>query len=335
MKNLFFTLTLIIVCHFAFGQKAYDKTYKFQTENTKMVSIYEPTNYKKGTPNAVMLALHPWNVNRWNSKSWRDTLISFAETNGLILICPDGGADGQVDDQIDLDFTNAMLDSVQKWYSVDTNRIFCMGFSWGGKTTYTYGLGKPETFCGYIPIGAAISVREVALVKANADKKPIYIVHGQSDALPTRFTPLKKAMEDNGGYVHSFVHTSGHTIDFPNRNNELNKAFQWVDSVCTASVNPIDTTGKDTTNNDTTTTGIHLIKKQEMKFYPVPVRAGETITIETLNKEFQQFTIIDIQGKVVSEGEVSSTIKAPAQKGNYVILLSNSYEEIRRKILVE
>ncbi|MGB0403737.1 MAG: T9SS type A sorting domain-containing protein [Salibacteraceae bacterium] len=318
MKNLLFLVVALVYSATSIAQKATDKTFNFQTDPNKKVSFYEPSTYKKGTDNALMLALHPWNTNRWNSSSWRDTLISFAEENGLILLCPDGGSDGQIDDQIDLDFTNAMLDSVQKWYSIDAKRIYCMGFSWGGKATYTYGLSKPEIFCGYIPIGAAIDVREVALVSANANQKPIYIVHGQSDAFSSRFVPLRKAMEDNGGIVNSHIHIDGHTIDFPNRNTELTKAYTWVDSVCISEP----------------TSFVPLIKTEVINVYPNPVLVNDEIQLNGNSVDFSEYSIIDINGKLISKGNLNKTIKAPSKKGNYVLILSGSGRELKKKIVV-
>ena len=88
----------------------------------------------------MMLALHPLNTNRWDGEAWRDTLIDFAEANNLLVISPDGGSDGAIDDAIDTAFTTVMLDSMISWYNVDESNIYAMGFSWGGKTVYTYGL---------------------------------------------------------------------------------------------------------------------------------------------------------------------------------------------------
>ena len=96
---------------------------------TRNYSIYLPTNYGTGESHPLMLALHPFNTLRWDAKVWRDTLIAFAEANGLILICPDGGPDGNViSEEIDTLLATALLDSAESWYSVDTRREYVMGF---------------------------------------------------------------------------------------------------------------------------------------------------------------------------------------------------------------
>ncbi len=216
------------------AQQRIDGTFPFQTDLVKQYSIYVPSSYTPGTPHRLMLGLHPLNTARWNSISWCDTLIVFAETNGLLLVCPDGGADGAIDDPIDTAFTTALLDSMDTWYSIDHDKVYVMGFSWGGRTTYTYGLLRPQVFRGYLPIGAAINgLAEVnTTMQAYSAGKPVYIVHGGSDSPSTRYTPILDALNANGAMVNSILMPGiGHTIDFPNRNAILGVAFQWIDSV--------------------------------------------------------------------------------------------------------
>ena len=241
MKN-FILLLLVSVTAGLFAQERIDDTFPFDTDPNKKYSLYIPSNYDANTPHRLMLGLHPLNTNRWDAESWCDTLIVFAETNNLILACPDGGIDGAVDDPIDLGFTDALLDSMNVWYNIDADKTYAMGFSWGGKTTYTYGLDRPEIFKGYLPIGSAMGgTVEVNNIIANASDKLVYIVHGSNDSPASRFNPIKTALENNGAIVNSLLMPGvGHTIDFPNRNAILTTAFQWIDSVnCANVINPI------------------------------------------------------------------------------------------------
>lgn len=316
---------LVLVYSSTSAQTKIDTTFNFQTDPVKKLSIYIPSSYSSASPNGLMLGLHPYNTARWNAKSWRDTLIVFAEENNLILLCPDGGSDGQVDDAIDLAFTSAMLDSIQNWYNIDTARTFCMGFSWGGKTTYSYGLQHPDKFCGYMPIGSTLTVREVAAFKDNIKDEAIYIIHGQSDALSTRFTPIKKAMEDNGGIVNSFVHNAGHTIDFPNRNEVMKTAFVWLDSVCTYKApipNSIELEGNES----------------GFLIYPNPISPGTSFNLQDLAPEFNSISIIDMNGKLIFQSrinEINSNFVSPSKKGNYLIELKSENKTIRKILVVQ
>ncbi|MFT5167850.1 MAG: hypothetical protein ACI8P3_003088, partial [Saprospiraceae bacterium] len=111
MKNLLFILLLISYSSLI-GQTRIDGSFEFQNDSAKKYSLYIPSGYQAGTAHRLMLGLHPFNTNRWDAESWCDTLIVFAETNNLILACPDGGIDGAVDDPIDTAFTSILLDSI-------------------------------------------------------------------------------------------------------------------------------------------------------------------------------------------------------------------------------
>ncbi len=221
------------------AQETIDGNFPFQNDPAKKYSIYIPSSYDENVPNKTILGFHPFNTNRWDAQSWRDTLIVFAETNDLILVCPDGGLDGRVDDPIDISFTTALLDSLDNWYNVDQSNKYIIGFSWGGRATYTYGLNNADEFQGFIPIGAAINgINEVAGGLQFAENEKFYIVHGSADSPSVRFTPVRDALINSNACVETnFLNGVGHTIDFPNRNNILSEAFAWVSNPANCQVN--------------------------------------------------------------------------------------------------
>jgi predicted esterase len=206
----------------------------FQSDPAKEYSIFIPSDYTEGDPIPAFLALHPLNTSRWNGQTWCEELADFAEFNGVMLICPDGGPDGKIDDAIDTAFTTFLLDSAFIWYDIDKTKLYATGFSWGGKTTYTYGLNHIEKFAGLMPIGAAITIGEINGIDANADDVPVYIVHGSLDSPNTRYYPLLSSMEDNGACVESNLLSGvGHTIDFANQVEILTEAYDYLkDNEC-------------------------------------------------------------------------------------------------------
>lgn len=218
-----------------------DGQFDFQSEKGKKYSLYLPSNYQLGD-NAV-LALHPFNTSRWNSKSWRDTLIQFAEENHILLICPDGGVDGRIDDAIDTAFTSTLLDSVNRWYGFNKSNLVAMGFSWGGRTVYSYGLTHKEFFKGLIPIGAAIEGIDLNKLSLHSKGLNIYIIHGSADATATRYTPAIQSLNNKEAcLMDTLMSGIGHTIDFPKRNKIIGDAYQFTiqNNCITTSLNNID-----------------------------------------------------------------------------------------------
>lgn len=216
----------------AFAQQRVEGELTVEGES-RSYSLYIPSGYDPFRPNGVMYAMHPLNTARWNSRSWCDTLTAFAEANGLILVCPDGGADGSVISQrVDTLAATALFDSVRARYNTDPFRVYVMGFSVGGLATYLYGLANADRFAGVIPIGAAINgTSEIGPLLTRARQKPVYVIHGEQDAVQTRYYPAVAALEQNGALLRTLLMPGvGHTIDFPNRNRILSEAFRWIDS---------------------------------------------------------------------------------------------------------
>ncbi len=298
MKKLLPFLIISFFLNSLNSQERIDGSFEFQTDPTKKYSLYIPSGYDENSPHRLMIGFHPFNTNRWDAESWCDTLIAFAEINNLILACPDGGIDGQVDDPIDTAFTSVLMDSVFLWYNINPEKVYAMGFSWGGKTTYTYGLNHIWRFRGFIPIGAAINgTSEVNSVIQNAEGKPYYLVHGANDSPGTRFTPIKNALESNNALVNSLLMSGvGHTIDFPNRNQILTTAFEWVDSV-----------------NCSQLTNVAVIedKPVEFRLFPNPVLQNQKITLFS-SREFEDhvsINVVSVDGKVILRKDLNGIKK--------------------------
>ena len=90
MKKTIILLIFLFSCSSGlFSQSVVDGAFDFQNVSQKKYALYIPSDYDASVSHQLMLGFHPLNTSRWNATSWRDTLINFAETNSLILVCPD------------------------------------------------------------------------------------------------------------------------------------------------------------------------------------------------------------------------------------------------------
>lgn len=284
-----------------------------------------------------MLALHPFNTVRWDAESWCDTLINFAESNDLLLICPDGGLNGKVDDQIDTAFTTALLDSMKIWYNVDTTNIYAMGFSWGARTTYTYGLSNTDVFGGFIPIGAAITrTNEVTVnLQQNSKDEAFYIIHGSLDSPTIRYTPVRDSLIAKGAIVKTnYLSGVGHTIDFSGRDSILTVGFNWIDSVNNAQLVSLPE--------------VNANNEQKLLIFPNPIKAGKAIQFElgtNFKEQSAEIVVRQVDGKKVSnhlqtltKGVNSVNFKGKdLSKGIYLvsIRLTKDNQTFNQEIVVE
>lgn len=287
VKNqLFVLLVLLSTFSLVHAQEQINGSMPFQNDPTKEYSIFIPSNYIEGESIPAFLALHPFNTSRWNGQTWCEELADFAETNGVFLICPDGGVDGKIDDPIDTAFTSFLLDSVFIWYDIDETKVYATGFSWGGKTTYTYGLNHIEKFAGLMPIGAAITIGEISGIESNINDIPVYIVHGSLDSPNVRYYPLLSAMEDNGACVESnLLPGVGHTIDFANQVEILTEAYSFLKE------------------NECSITSIEEEVFQPAILTTSIVERGQTITLQiSENSTWEVFTV---DGQMVLNGQTA------------------------------
>lgn len=319
MKNVF-VLFFLFGWTGLFSQVTIDNSLSFQTDNAKKYSIYVPSGYDSNQPSKLMVGLHPFNTNRWDAQSWRDTLITFSEENNLLLLCPDGGSDGRIDDPIDTAFTTFIIDSMLHWYNVDDSKIFLMGFSWGGRTTYSYGLNHADRFAGLMPIGGAmngISGQETYFT--NANKKAFYVIHGSSDSPQSRYFPFINSLEANNAcHETNYLQGVGHTIDFPNRNQILTTAFQWLDSQNCASSNAEN------------------IKElsSRISVFPNPIVAGSELTIKS-DLAILKIELFDLSGKKIAEESDSNQLNLTQNfSGFYTLKIQTSEGVAVKKIEV-
>ena len=230
--KIFTLIMFTLLCYVGGAQTKVDRSFTFQSV-AKKYSILIPSSYNSSKASKMMVGMHPLNTNRWDAKSWRDTLSVFANTNNLLLVCPDGGSNGNILDQIDTAFTTALIDSMFKWYNIDSSQVYIMGFSWGGKATYVYGMERPDLFAGYMPVGAATQSSDLTTKrKKNVNCKPVAVIHGANDAVSTRYTPMINALKTSTNYLwDTLLSGVGHTIDFNHRNALLSMGFAYIDSI--------------------------------------------------------------------------------------------------------
>ena len=308
----------ILLSTVLFGQESIEGSMAFQTDPAKKYSIYVPSGYDMNTPSKMMLGLHPFNVSRWNSTSWRDHLIDFVEANNLLLICPDGGSDGKIDDQIDTAFTTIMIDSMLQWYNVNEDKIFVMGFSWGGRTVYSYGLNNAEKFAGFMPIGAAAQVfsgNESWF--ENAKDKPFYLIHGSNDSPSSRFTRFVDALGRNEACVETnLLQGVGHTVDFTNRTQIFTDAFNWLD------------------NRNCGISNVDNILESAVNVFPNPIRIGEILNIESALL-IEKIELFDQVGKLVLSEKNTNQVNINStffSKGFYPIKIQTTEGTVIKKV---
>lgn len=330
MNKLLILLSILFFFNTPQGtcQKKIDQAFVFPSNGGyRNYSIYEPSGLVDTVPIKMMVGFHPFELGTWNAKSYRDTLIALAESKNLLIVCPDGGQDGRIDEDFDYKFTKALIDSMIVWYNVDVLQVYAIGFGEGGKAVYEYGLNHKKTFKGFIPIGASITgTTFVDDVIHKANCKNYYIIHGSSDQPNTRYYPIRDELILNNARVNSILMASiGHTYNFPNREAIMRSAFTYVDTAT------CDFTGIDQNQPN-----------GEVIAFPTIISQGQSFEINILNGDkFERLKLfaISMDGRVHAlewdqspKGMIVNSTSL--DKGIFVVLVLGDHSKMMTKIII-
>ena len=112
----------------------------------------------------------------------------YAHQNGIGVIYPEGVkrswnvGKAILNDENDIGFVNALIDSVSLKYNIDSNRIYACGFSNGGTFSYELICGLSNKIAAFGSVGGNFSINEDRL--CNIDREiPLIHIHGTRDRL--------------------------------------------------------------------------------------------------------------------------------------------------------
>jgi poly(3-hydroxybutyrate) depolymerase len=163
------------------------------TSNSKTREYYLilPTNYNPSKSYPLVIMLHGMIATAEMALSWFKEIPTnmpdaiYIAPQGLKHAETGGGANGQevtgwanVDGQ-DIQFMKDLVSAAQKDYCVDSQRVFAVGFSYGGMFSYAIGCELGGIFRAIAPMSGAI----MSGCKLSGKPVAMWASHGTSDSL--------------------------------------------------------------------------------------------------------------------------------------------------------
>ncbi len=194
----------------------------------KSYAIYLPKNHLQ-RKSQVVLSFHPLNSLAWNAESWCKRLVPWAESQGLILICPDGGSTGQVDDPIDLQFASSLADTLHKIHGLFPGQMILHGYSWGARAALKYATLFPGQVSGLVLLSYIADGNESRLRLERLRGKPIYFAQGERDNNVPKVLGFQRALQELDCYTgYDVISNSGHEFSSAQINLSLTQSWNWV-----------------------------------------------------------------------------------------------------------
>lgn len=347
-------------------------------DTTRTYRIYIPSIYDSSQPVPLLMALHGLGDNANNFQGVGFNQI--ANTENFIAVYPNAltdpilGAAGwnagvnPLNNIDDVGFLNALLDTIQSGYSIDTSRIYVCGFSLGGFMSYRLACESGERITAVASVAGTLPASSVATCVPS--KMPALHIHGTSDqTIPYDNTPIFSFVP-NLGADSTARYWAGHngcsspaTRDsVPDTENDgltfekfsyggcsdsseviLFKATGMTHTWPYTPANDIDATEEiweffsrhQKVAPDTTNTGVAAIA-QLVTISPNP--ASGHLLVKSNTNGAVKISLTDLSGKELYRNEFSESAfrldLSSYNEGIYFLTLSNEGSSVTEKILV-
>jgi poly(3-hydroxybutyrate) depolymerase len=190
--------------------------------------LYVPSTYTIAQRYPLIIAFH------WSGGRGADMLQRWeeqAEKKGYIVACPDS-KDADRWDPSEEEGIFRMISRIEKEYSVESSRIFLVGFSGGANFAYYLGLNHPDRFRAVAAFAGSLRKlgSSVRLSVVPHEQIPVFIIHGSKDEVVdmSEGEYSKKELQD-AGYQVKFMELKGEKHDYPARVSW--SIINWFDKV--------------------------------------------------------------------------------------------------------
>ncbi len=378
MKNIVL-FVISIACPFsAIQAQNLSKTMTY-ADTTRTYRIYIPSIYNSSQPVPLVMALHGLGDNANNFQGVGFNQI--ANTENFIAVYPNAltdpllGAAGwsagmnPLNDIDDVGFLNALMDTIQSEYSIDTNRIYACGFSMGGFMTHKLACESGSRLAAIASVAGTLPATSVATCSPS-HSMPVLHIHGTSDqTIPYDYGVIFFVVTNLGAdsTTHYWAEHNGCTSpatwdSVPNTKNDgltfekfsyaecndsseviLFKATGMTHTWPFSPTNDIDATEEiwdffsrhQKAAPDTTNTGVAEVA-QLVTISPNP--ASGQLLITSNAQSAVKILLTDLSGKELYRNEFSGSAfhldLSSYNKGIYFLRLSNEGSSVTKKIVV-
>jgi pimeloyl-ACP methyl ester carboxylesterase len=215
MKKFYFSVIiiaiLVIINNGLYSQQTGQFTLTYNDRGvTSSVYFWVPGDYDSTKTYPFLLGWHGAGDTGGNMRTFLAYLL--AQRVGAILVCPDANNVNGKDVSYFSNLTSAAYSMARDNYSIDTNKIVIMGFSWGGAYSYQIGLLNPQLFKGIIGLAPAIGSFDQTMWN-NINKIRMATILGDKDFNYTAVNALMLSIKNSGANLLYIVKPGVQHVD--------------------------------------------------------------------------------------------------------------------------
>ena len=356
MKKSTILSCIIFLAFNLFGQQQLNRTLFFDGQNRSFI-VYVPSSYDATTQVPLLFNFHGGGGTSSDFINYENDMRPIADTANFIAVYPQAAVDPTDGSNSwlhktptthnDVNFIEAIIDTLSNDYNIDNDRVYACGYSEGGIFSYELGCRLNDRIAAFSSVSGSMLVdafrvsyynlgncspihpTAVLLIPGTIDSSPhssysgfqpyymsvndittFWANHNNTDINPT-VTTVPNSNTSDGSTIEKRIWENGDNCVAIEELKVINGGHDWPGSSGNMDINASQEIWKFVSMYDINGLincgSTDITISSDIDFEIFPNPTSEFITINSLDKKYLSYSIFSIVGKMVMNGSIDKS----------------------------
>ena len=355
IKRTTFIICIIFLSFNLFGQQQLNRTLFFDSQNRSFI-VYVPSSYDATTQVPLLFNFHGGGGTSSGFINYENDMRPIADTANFIAVYPQAAVDPTDGSNSwlhktptthnDVNFIEAIIDTLSNDYNIDNDRVYACGYSEGGLFSYELGCRLNNRIASFASVSGSMLTESYRLNNGFGSCSPIHptavlLIPGTSDgsfhsmyngfqpyylsvneittywanhnntAINPTVTAVPNSNTSDGSTVEKRIWENGDNCVTVQELKVINGDHDWPGSSGNMDINASQEIWKFVSKYDINGLincgSTEVTTSKDLKFKIFPNPTSNIIYLNYLNKNSSNFQIFSSIGKLVMNGPINKT----------------------------
>ena len=355
IKRTTFIICIIFLSFNLFGQQQLNRTLFFDGQNRSFI-VYVPSSYDATTQVPLLFNFHGGGGTSSGFINYENDMRPIADTANFIAVYPQAAVDPTDGSNSwlhktptthnDVNFIEAIIDTLSNDYNIDNDRVYACGYSEGGLFSYELGCRLNNRIASFASVSGSMLTESYRLNNGFGSCSPIHptavlLIPGTSDgsfhsmyngfqpyylsvneittywanhnntAINPTVTAVPNSNTSDGSTVEKRIWENGDNCVAVQELKVINGDHDWPGSSGNMDINASQEIWKFVSKYDINGLincgSTEITTSKDLKFEIFPNPTSNIIYLNNLNKNSSNFQIFSSIGKLVMNGPINKT----------------------------
>jgi polyhydroxybutyrate depolymerase len=355
IKRTTFIICIIFLSFNLFGQQQLNRTLFFDSQNRSFI-VYVPSSYDATTQVPLLFNFHGGGGTSSGFINYENDMRPIADTANFIAVYPQAAVDPTDGSNSwlhktptthnDVNFIEAIIDTLSNDYNIDNDRVYACGYSEGGLFSYELGCRLNNRIASFASVSGSMLTESYRLNNGFGSCSPIHptavlLIPGTSDgsfhsmyngfqpyylsvneittywanhnntAINPTVTAVPNSNTSDGSTVEKRIWENGDNCVTVQELKVINGDHDWPGSSGNMDINASQEIWKFVSKYDINGLincgSTDISTSKDLKFEIFPNPTSNIIYLNNLNKNSSNFQIFSSIGKLVMNGPINKT----------------------------